>query len=257
MTQSLISIVEIIGSVIRRTRLKDTSFIPDINEWIAECMQLLECTVTLQPHIEQLKVNFHKAKKPCGTRDILGIEYCGTRLPINRTIKDPRVSQSVQTSPMDAVFVSFPVVQQFTSGHEFYNTLIAPLEDLPWSQCEWYKLEDTHILTSFETGNITIYCNRVPVDKNGFLMIPDDGAYKEALRWFLRARLIGVDAIKDKQMSEKDCDAKFEQWAGRARESITMPSTEEAFATLELMTSLLPTDNYYREFFSERPNQYY
>lgn len=254
MNYPLVSVGQLVGSVIRRTGLKDTSLIVDINEWTAEAIQLMEVTMSLEKTFEEnVKSSFHKAKYPCGTREIYGIEYCGHRLHYNKVIKDPRVNSFPDsfTSPtdMDGVFVSIPGKAITPNGNYVYTSGAFSLDNLPWSTRDWYKVDGRHIITSFEEGSMTVYYGKNPMDRDGFLMIPDEGNYKEALRMFIKARLSGR-GYPDPDYSGKELDARFEVFSGRAKENITMPSVEEAEATLDNLITLLPNESYYESFFN-------
>jgi hypothetical protein len=249
-----ISGAEIVGRLLRRTGCKDTSLIPDMVEWIAEAMQILQMTLTLQPSYEEnIPVRFHKAKKPCGLRELWAIEYCGHRLPLNNTIRDPRVSwrPSPWDSTMDAVFVSGVTKENTPSGNFLYSSELDKIMELPWHRGHWYKIDGSHILTSFSEGYITPYFGRVPVDKEGYLMILDEGNFKEALTWFLRARLAGRGYVYGKPpLGEDYCDAKFETWTGRAKAEISFPSVEKVQAELDTLRDLMPNFGYYQSFFT-------
>lgn len=246
---------QIIGRLLRRSGCKDTSLIPDMVEWLAEAMQILQMTLTLQPSYEEnVPVRFHKAKKPCGLRELWAIEYCGCRLRLNNTIRDPRVSwrPSCHTDSMDAVFVSIPTKDQLTpSGNYLYSSELTRIENLPWHPAEWYKIDGSYILTSFSKGSITPYFGKVPTDKDGYLMILDEGNFKEALTWFLRARLADRGyAFGIPTLGTDYCDAKFLEWAASARAEITYPSVEKVQADLDNLRDLMPNMHYYSSFFN-------
>ena len=247
---------QIVGRLIRRAGIKDTSLIPDMVEWIAEAMQILQMTLTLQPSYEQnIPVRFHKAKKPCGLRELWAVEYCGCRLRLNNTLRPAEMSwrPSCHTDAMDAVFTSIPTKDSLTpSGNFLYSSELLKVENLPWHPTEWYKIDGSHILTSFSEGHITPYFGKVPTDKEGYLMILDEGNFKEAITWFLRARLAGRGYVFGKPpLDENTCDARFETWTGRAKSEITYPSVEKVEAELDILRGLMPNLGYYDSFFNE------
>lgn len=250
------SIGEVVGRVIRRTGLKDTSLIPDMNEWIAEAMQLIQLTLTLEHTFDTTKSSFHKAKKPCGMAELYAIEYCGCRLPLNNTIRDPRAPWTPLSSfpsVLDAVFVSTVTRENTPSGNFLFTSEFQKLQDMSWHATSWYKEDGNYILTSFDSGEMKVFYGRVPVDRDGILMIPDEGNYKEALTWFLKARLAGRGVTND---SEDKCDQKFELWAGRSREQITLSSVEKMEATTNQLVRLLPDENYYESMFTGTAGRY-
>lgn len=249
-----ISSAEIVGRVLRRTGCKDTSIIPDMVEWLAEAMQILQMTLTLKPSYEEnVRVRFHKAARICGLREVWAIEYCGYRLPLYNGIRDPRVNHNPTcwSDSMEAIFVSSVTKENTPSGNFLYTSQLDKIMDLPWHSHHWYKMEGTQILTSFKDGHITPYFGGVPVDREGYWMILDEGNLKEALTWFLRARMAGRGYVYGKPpMGEEACDAKFETWTGRAKAEITMPSVEKIEAELDVLRTLVPNFRYYESFFN-------
>lgn len=247
-----ISVGQIIGSVIRRVGLKDTSLVPDMHEWVAEALRIIQFSDILAPDYEQnLKVTFHKVKKPCGMKEILGVGYCGTRLPLCNTIRDPRMTRaSVPYSGLinEAVFVSGVTVQDTPNGNKTFLGVMESISNLPWSECEWYKDDGSHILTSFSDGYIDLCFNRLQLDKDGFLQIPEEGNLAECLVWFLRACLAGR-GYNNSEYSEEDMYQKFELFAGRAKEAITFPSVDKVQANLNSFLDLMPSIDYYNSFF--------
>lgn len=243
---------QIVGRVIRRVGLKDTSLIPDLHEWFAEALQIIQITDMLEPAFEEnMKVYFHKVKKPCGIRELLGVEYCGTRLHLGTSIRDPRVqTPPKQYSPLlqDAVFVSGINVQESLSGNNMYTSFAQHLDSLPWNNCEWYKDDGSHLITSFSDGKINMYFNRTPLDKNGHLQIPDEGNLKESLTWFLQSCLAGR-GINNGEFSQQEMYDKFEQFAGRAKEAITFPSVDKVQTTTDELIQLLPDLSFYDSFY--------
>lgn len=260
MNYPLISIAQVVGRIIRRAGIKDTSLIPDINEWIAEAMQIMQVTLCLENTFETVSSKFHKAKYPCGLAELWAVEYCGSRLRTNNTVRDSRADwfpQEQSPTIMDAVFVSGITKENTPTGNFMFDSTFQKVQALPWNATNWYKIDGRHILTSFETGDITVFFGRVPTDQKGFLMIPDNGSYKESITWFVKARLSGR-GYPDPDYSGKEMDAKFEIWNGRAIEDITYPSVDKMQATTDTLTRLLPDLNFYESMFTGTgPETYY
>lgn len=254
MSYSWTSVGQIVGRVIRRTGLKDTSLIPDINEWIAECMEMMQLTLTLEHTFELgVKSVFHKAKKPCGMAELYAIEYCGYRLPYSNTIRDPRVPwvPPVSHDVFDSVFVSGVTKENTPSGNFLYSSEFKKVQQMPWHCGEWYKEDGNYILTSFESGLMSIFYGRVPIDRDGGLMIPTEGDYKEALTWFIASRLSDRGYPMPGRTAQ-EMDNKFDTHCGRARENITLPSVEKMEATTNQIIQLLPNEDYYNSMFATR-----
>lgn len=245
------SVKEVVGRVIRRTGLKDSSLIPDLHEWIAEAMELLQTTVSLEQDFKTVEVHFHKAKFPCGLTELWAVEYCGTRLRYNNGVRDPRTGwvPSEPESLDTPVFQTHVTKQNTPKGNYLFVDEMKALQTRPWNALHWYKIDRPHVITSFEDGEVTLFFGKVPTDKEGFLMIPDEGNYKEALTWFLQARLAGR-GYRNPEYTAEQMDAKFEQYAGRAIERITYPTVDQMQATTDTLSRLLPDLNYYESIFT-------
>lgn len=252
MNYPLTSIAEIVGRVIRRTGLKDTSLIPDINEWLAEGLELLQTSVAMEKDFTTVTSSFHKAKYPCGMAELYGVEYCGTRLRYNNGDRDARSPWSPQSTPNtieDGIFVSTTTQQNTPSGNFIYTSKFEQVLSFPWHATQWYKTDGRYILTSFETGDITLYYGKIPTDRDGFLMVPDEGNYKEALTYLIRERLC-ARGYEFGKLSELQLHQLFETYQARAIGNITYPSPEKVQASVDAMTRLLPDMNRYEDFFT-------
>lgn len=247
------SIGEIVGSVIRRSRLTDTSLIPDINEWISECMELLRTTVELHPMSAEISIGFHQGHPPCGMVEVWCVEYEGCRLGYNNDLKDPRARQKPTTPSIprsgDSVHVSVITKKPTPNApNQSWDSTTYPWSSLPFHQEHWYKLDGRHVLSSIENGKVMLHGGGVHVDENGFLMVPDVGSYKEAIRRFVRARIAGVMGEDRVEIHQ---DAEFERWAGRAIEEVTYPSVDKMQATTDRLITMLPGLNYYDNYINQ------
>src|ERR1700743_1025185 len=73
-------IQEVMARVIRWTRVNDTSYIADMDEWLAEGMGLMQTKFTLVPLIQDIVINFHKGQLPRGIEFVEAIALNGRRL---------------------------------------------------------------------------------------------------------------------------------------------------------------------------------
>lgn len=239
------SIGELVGSVIRRSRLKDTSLIADINEWISECMEILRTTVELHPMSAEVSIGFHQGHYPCGMVEIYCVEYNSCQLSYNNDLRDPRARRTkpaYTSTEGDSLHISVITNRTTPYVNQGWDSTTYPWSSLPHHKEHWYKLDGRHVLTSMETAEVIVHGGGVHVDANGFLMIPDIGSYKEAIRRFVGGRIAGVMGdVKLEQLR----DAEFETWAGRAVEEITYPSVDKMQATTDRLVTMLPRLNYY------------
>ena len=102
------SIKEVIGRVIRGTRVQDSSFINDMGEWIPEAMGYMRTRFTLSPMWKDVEIEYHKGKLPCGLRTLTAVSYGGQRLRYNAGVQ-PYDDKTYASA--DTVFRSTPTVE--------------------------------------------------------------------------------------------------------------------------------------------------
>ena len=108
------SVKEVIGRIVRNTRLNDSSYLDDMLEWIPEGMDQLETRYQLKSKSETLEVVEHVSKKlPCGLVHIDAVELVEIdgdertgRLPEGSEVRFPQDTTGEETD----IWKSVPVV---------------------------------------------------------------------------------------------------------------------------------------------------
>lgn len=100
------SIREVIGRVVRNTRVQDASYTRDMEEWIPEAMGYMKTKVTLSPQWKDLTVDFHKAKLPCGLKTLSAVAYGCSRMRFDGSAQP--YGQRRQAPDSSPVFISTP-----------------------------------------------------------------------------------------------------------------------------------------------------
>lgn len=351
-----VSIKQVIGRIIRNTRLQDSSFIQDMGEWIPEAMGYMRTRVVLSPTWKDIKVDFHKGKLPCDLRTLSAVAYKNSRMRHNNsgiaTYGIPRdrtadgtsfISQPTSTVIAEVIgkkvftadttagaiwatdylligTTEFPIpfiidstnLAADTAALSIYlnslnqgtfivtwdgsllsielkdagtitgiayhrvtldapvllmvvasNTTIATAYEtnsldtiksveqcmaLPYCHYTYYTELD-YINTSLCDGTIRIFYKAIPIDEDGFPLIPDNEDYKEALYWYVRGKMIGT-GYRDTVFKITDCEARYDHHATRAIGQIRYPSVDEVETRQELSTRLILPDNYFETFFA-------
>ncbi len=130
----------------------------------------------------------------------------------------------------------------------FYETNIYSLENMVFHGEHWYYTELDHIVTSMSDTWIRIHFKAMPVDGNGLPLIPDEENYKEALYYYVRAKMIGA-GYEDRQFREDVLMDRFEKYAQRARSRITYPSLDQMEEKVGRMNKLIFPENYWNNYF--------
>ena len=159
------SVKEVIGNVIRNTRITDTSYIADMPEWIGHAMSAMRTNMELVDKVTTVDVSFHVGTLPCGLVNIEKVHGCG----------------------------KYNIEMGYIKTHDV---------------CD---------------GTIEIHYKSIPVDDDGFPLVPDNSNYKQALYWHCRAMMIGA-GFEDSVFSYNQCDEQYEKYAARAIAGIRYPS---------------------------------
>jgi hypothetical protein len=256
------SIQEVLARVVRNTRLQDSSFLVDMNEWVPEAMGYMKTRMALETVYKDICVKYHKGRMPCGIVSLSAVQYGNCRL---RYFKGPRSADSQNSYPSGSpsVYPGIPekgvtafgtqiVKRPAVDGGEqvvFYETELFKLNELAFHGEHWYYTELDYFNTSFADGWIRAHFKRLPLDEDDMPLIPDDELYKEALYYYVRAKMIGA-GYQDKQFNEQILMGRFEDYARRAMSRIRYPSVDEQDAKVERMSRLIMPEDYWSTFFN-------
>lgn len=244
------SIDEVIGKVIRHTRVKDTAFIIDMHEWIPECMRLMNTHMQYVPDYKDVEIKFHKGKLPCGLVFIEAVEWCGARLRYGNSVKHPQAPDcDTDVEQINGAFVSIPYKAGTANSTYSFSSDIKSVYKLPACSNQWYQVELGRILTSFEEGWVRIFFRKTPTDARGLPLIPDNENYKQALYWYTRACMIGA-GFEDRIFGWDQCNQNYEFYAARAVTEIDFPSPDEMETRLNTQLRLIFPQDYFDNFFS-------
>ena len=249
------SIKEVIGRIIRNTRLQDSSYIDDIVEWIPEAMGYMRTRQQMHVTYQDITVEFHKAKMPCGLVALGAVEHSpGYRMMYSNSTRAIEVARFQQTNnaaniPVFMTEVATPNHAPFTGPQNYiWKTTLTAAQSLPFSN-HYYTVEMGYINTSMCDGQIRAHFTTTMLDEDGYPLIPDNEDYKEALYYYVRAKMFGA-GFKDPAYSEVELMRRYEMYAVRAVGQIRYPSVDQVQAKIEAHTRFVPPPNYWESFFA-------
>lgn len=229
----------------------DSHYDQSIIEWVAEGVELLETTYTLTTKSKVLQICEHTAFLPCGYVETAAVEYLGRRLLKGADITDYKrrstvyhSKQNLRTSADSSSWLATNIIKQSENS----NSIVPVYNAMPVMPKEYYHIEVNSIVTSFPTGEITLHYYSLPVDEEGYPLIPDIPSYKEAIYWYVLTKLIGAGykhRVFDFNMVE-------EQWNGHRNIAIDHAkrwTTEDAAKAVGLQTRLIFPMSAYTDFF--------
>lgn len=265
----LVSGKEVLARVIRGLGYKlPSAYIDDVLEWLAEGLGMIQITNSLITTSTrnmncpgEVLVRNHCASLPCGLIQILAVEdEHGRRLPEGTDQTDMKSPTSLRHSWVDNIrpntFNVNPYVHQTQDGIPSDEAPSASVpyfgqditqEDSTIRSTHYYKIVGNYIQTSFECGYIKLHYLTIPVDKEGYPLIPDNEAFKQALEWYIIRRLIG-SGYQHPVFSYQYADEQFEKYAARGISEVSFYSPEGAAKLNRSLIRLIPPYDWYENF---------
>ncbi len=89
-----------------------------------------------------------------------------------------------------------------------------------------YRIDLDTITVGFKTGNLTIQYQAIPIDEEGFPLVPDTPMYDDALFWRIASMMALQGKLKNKDLSFDYCDQKWKRYCRGAYSDSMMPDLD-------------------------------
>ena len=271
------SIKNVISRVVRNLDNKlPGHYLDSMLEWAPEAMEELETPfqfITMSTpsrgYVGEFITSNHVIQLPCGLVSIIAVEdEQGNRVREGGDVTDitsnsARYSSSRNSQGYDnATTTNFQKGVGTTFGAD-PNTAV-PGSSTPWDGSDlsrvgnqnttaFYKIQAGYLQTSEESMFVKIHYKSLPVDEEGYPLVPDVNEYKEAMYWYIIWKLIGAGfkhpVIQSSMQGLEYCKQQYELYAGRALGKIRMP-TQDTMARLRdgFSQRLVPPHHFYEDF---------
>lgn len=117
----------------------------------------------------------------------------------------------------------------------------------------WYLINSTFIKTSFECGKLNIYYLSIPVDEDGFPLVPDNVMCETALGWIVMRDLI-AGGLKHSQFNYEFCDSQWEKYYPQAQNDMNFPSISNLELHGKRWNRAIKSHNYNEVFYGKQDN---
>jgi hypothetical protein len=151
-----ISIKQVISKIYRDLNIEQEERWVDIVEWCAEALQKIGAHPQYIERMEKIPVENYRATLPCDIHKIIQIEANGVALIAGTGSFDNQNANPEKKS----------------MGNDYV-----------------YTINDAFINTNFEQGDIYMAYIAIPIDEEGFPLVPDDEGYKEAMEKYVVMKL--------------------------------------------------------------------
>lgn len=274
-TTSLKAVINRIASL----RIMDSTYLDDLLEWLPQGMEKLKTKMQMEITSKDLEVTDHYVPFPCGynfTEAVETLSINGEEVRMRlREGSDKRYLATIsETTEESNLFISDPVSVQrvyiptdqitdegvvidegYYTEYKFvgYRSLV-PYDGKDIRQAKtihvsppYYIPQPGGMQTSFAEGKIRLHYRKIPVDKEGYPLIPNHEDYLTALEWYGLSCIIAA-GYQHPIFDYRFCYEKFETHGRRAINSITYPTPEKMERIVERFVRLIPPINYYETF---------
>lgn len=113
-----------------------------------------------------------------------------------------------------------------------------------------FTINAGYIRTEFEEGDITVSFNAIPVDEDGFPMVPDDISFATALQWYLISQLLlGGYKLKAEGINFEYADHKWQQYCTQAKTKSIYPDLNQLQSFTNSWVRLIQRNDRFASFF--------
>lgn len=263
---TLISVDTIISKLFREGVVNPDYNESDIIEMIGEALDAIGAFKQYEEDIQFIQVTDHKALLPEGLQEIVMVAYstapdittseCTTSCGVDDTCLGACDEENPDEcwSSHNRYYIPdqryYDVIKDYTTtyksltGYFYKNFLPLRLASSPFSitnqlHCEncinihypsehEYSIKNGMIITSFQTGNICMSYLRMPLDENGYPMIPDIYEYREAITAYIMMKQAKASYFSERSAESRilyrEMESDWQWYVKSAKNKQLMPS---------------------------------
>jgi len=193
----------------RHPLLQDIPFETAI-DYAVDFLKIVGIPNTFLNKVEAIEIKDYRGQLPCDFYDMIQVRECGEHKHAYR-----------------------------------YTTDSFHLSDRkPVSTDRTYKLQGDVIFTSLKDGKVEISYRAVPVDEEGYPLLPDDRIYIRALENYIKLQwfTIQFDLGKITPQVLQNTQQEYAWTVGQAQSSLILPSIDQMQAITNMWNKLLPDE---------------
>lgn len=208
-----ISIKEILDNITDHPLLKDVSFERAVN-YAVQFIRIVGMPKEFNEKTELVEINEYRGSLPCDLENIIQVrthDKCGNHYEVFRYSTD-----------------SFHMSDTKQKSHDLT-----------------YKVQGGIIFTSIKEGTIEIAYRAIPVDADGYPMIPDNSSFARALELFIKKQVFTVlfDLGKITPQVYNNTLQDYAWAVGQAQSDLVRPSVDEMQAITNSWNTLVQRVN--------------
>jgi len=226
-----VSVNSIIERVFRDVGTVENVDLPDVIEWVGECIELIGAPISCSDKIEVIDVVEGRAFLPCDLYSVLQVRDNKTKAAFRASTDSYHGKHNAETvDQLDSVSLT-------------------------------YRLTDSCIFPNYNTGKIELAYKAIPTDGQGFPTIPDDIKFVKAVEYYIREKVdykLWRTGKLPMQVYEKTVQEQL-WYIGAAQNRSKMPSIDQMENIKNNLIRLIPKINQHSNYFADfgQPEQRY
>ena len=204
-----INIKVIMDRLTRHPLLQDISF-ETVIDYAVDFMRIVGISPTFLNKVTTIKIEDYRGELPCDFYDIMQIRGCGENKHTYRYTTDTFHLSKNKSKYSDRT----------------------------------YKIQGNVIYTSLKQGYLEMSYKAIPVDEEGYPLLPDDSTYIRALENFIKLQWFTVQFELGKITPQvyQNAQQQYAWSVGQAQTSLIMPSIDQMQSLSNMWNKLLPDE---------------
>ena len=208
-------------------------------DYAIDFMRIVGIPKTFIDKVEPISIENYRGELPCDLYKIIQIR------PIPVNLNEIEGSDNPQEQSQVLIDPRKPALRYSTDS--FHISPLRRGSDLT------YKRQGNCIITSFEKGAVEVAYQALPIDDNGYPLIPDDSTYTRALELYIKVQYYTIQYENGKitiQVLNKT-EQNYAWAVGQAQSHMIMPSLDQMESISNLWGRLLPTRGHMNGFIKD------
>lgn len=255
MIYKYVSVKKVIAKVMTDLDLQEQPHrILDFVDWCGESLKKIGAfpqmiTKTLgKEGLPLLEISDYQAKLPSDLHTINQVAYA-------KTPNGPFIAMRYATGSFSS---NHSVTNATYPTDIFEDSKIPNSENKTIYSFDWfYNVVGGYIKTNLRTGSLMISYQAVPVDQDGFPLVPDDESFLEALYWYINMKLLYPEfrAGRVRDAIYYDAKSSWNYYRKQAYANAMMPDGDQLESIKNIWNKLIPEINANKSFFSTTGQQ--
>lgn len=241
LTNKTVSVKNIIAKVYRDLQLKEEEPFTDFIEHCAEALEFIHVYPQFDHKQLSLSIKNYKAELPCDYISLEAVSYEGHNLRYTTNMFGP-----LDTTRSGAYYTPYSYNQD-----KIANVLLLKFGDNRLNPTTSFSVKNGYFNTSFKEGQLDIQYIALPMDEEGYPLVPDHVSFREALYWYVVYKYLYPKVLNGEVQGQfyQDAYEKWQYYCNQAGAEAMMPdlmtleNIKRSYLSLRLRPNLF--DNFY------------